>query len=65
METRKYIKSRGYPSWQVRKENELLEKSAAVAKGELDQIIKIFEAHARYLCIPSIYVAWDLAKVAW
>ena len=48
METRKHIKPLGDPSWQVREENEALEKSAAVAKGELDQMTKIFEAHARF-----------------
>ena len=37
------------PSWQMREENEALERSVAVAKGELDQMTTIFEAHARYL----------------
>ena len=36
-------------SVQVREENEALERSVAVAKGELDQMTTIFEAHARYL----------------
>ena len=35
--------------WQVRQENVALETSAAVAKAELDQMTKIFEAHARFL----------------
>ena len=33
----------------MREENEALERSVAVAKGELDQMTTIFEAHARYL----------------
>ena len=37
------------PSWQMREENEAIERSVAVAKGELDQMTTIFEAHARYL----------------
>merc|ERR1712243_74055 len=31
----------------MREENEALERSVAVAKGELDQMTTIFEAHAR------------------
>ena len=38
----------------MREENEQLEKSTAEAKGGLDQMIQIFEAHARLL-VPQIY----------
>ena len=39
---------------QMREENEQLEKSTAEAKGGLDQMIQIFEAHARLL-VPQMY----------
>ena len=39
---------------QMREENEQLEKSTAEARGGLDQMIQIFEAHARFL-VPQMY----------
>ena len=40
----------------MREENEALERSVAVAKGELDQMTTIFEAHARFLKVHQCQV---------